>query len=121
MSRRSKPPSLRRAEPGPNDALRTVTQMIVAAGRQQRHDYPQIRSSVSDAIREALDGEEPWAKLVAFPGRDAPEEAVSTAGPYRLAFGRHGLDRRDLHAQERWHRLVMDELEATLGRDDGDS
>jgi hypothetical protein len=118
--RQQHPPSVRRARSDADDAIRTITRMIVSFGRQGGEEDDRIRKDVEDAIKEVLHGSKEWKAMIDLDDGGPPQEMVTHAGLYRAVFERHGLDRSDLHKQERWHRIVMDELEATLLRNDGD-
>ena len=117
--RQQKPPR-RQHNPSPNEAICTITRMLVAAGRQMGNTDDAIRTTVKDAIKEALDGDKTWKRAMEIEGEPAPVEMVNSAGLYRLVFNGLDLDRSNLYAQERWHQIVMQELEATLKRHDGD-
>lgn len=119
MSRKppGKPPTERKLPMNSPERLRRATQILVAAGRQQGHDDERIRADVKAAIAEALESDKEWVKVMPVQGEMEP--LVSSAGIYRLIFENDRLDRANPYAQERWHQIVIQELEAALARDDG--
>jgi hypothetical protein len=77
--------------------------MLVSFGRHSGDEDAQIRESVESAIREALHGGKEWVTMMDLGDGGPPRTMVTHAGMYWMVFERDGLDRSDLHVQERWH------------------
>ena len=79
------------------------------------------RAEAMKAIREALEGDEPWLRTFSHPDEDGvirPTEMASMAGIYRIIFDHFEFDRTDLRAQESVLALVQATLDELLGREE---
>jgi hypothetical protein len=108
-----KPPSQRRAEYDLPAAFRKGTRLIVAICRRYEEDEAAIRGQVTAAFREALTIDVPRAERMEIAaGRF--EDMVTLDGIFWLIFHRAGIDRPDLHTQERWWSVVARALDEAL-------
>src|SRR5689334_22400815 len=99
-----KPPSQRRADL--MGQLRGVTCMIVRALRRRGRDELSIRSDVAASFKDALGETRPSVKRFDFGEGHGPRGAVTLDGIYWLTLARPGIDRSNLHLQERWWAIV---------------
>lgn len=106
----------------PRAKIRRATEAIVAVRRHFGDDDAVIREGVVGDIKEALEGDEPWVKLIPLAGVPEPEPCASLPGIYRMVLDHYGLDRCDLHLQEsvfEWVRRALDEALELAGGDAG--
>jgi hypothetical protein len=87
----------------------------VRYGRRHGQPTETIRKSVRTAINEALDvNREPvLAKL----GGGCLDHAEASFWMFRVMLDRCGVQLSDPRARERWHQLVMEELDEALTRE----
>lgn len=98
------------------DKLTRAVAVIVAGLRSSGDPDAAIRQKVRDAFREALTGEQEWAKDLPLPGRQEPELCLSTAGIFRTIFEAEGIDRGDQARQETLVGVVDRATEHELAR-----
>ena len=81
----------------------------------RRHDRATetIRVAVRTAINHALELDEKF--IPAEPADGGFDIAVASFWMFRVILDKQNVDRSDQHAQERWHQMVMRELDAALG------
>jgi hypothetical protein len=107
----------KRSRYSPVELIQAAVRMQVGAGRRRGRDDKTIRADIKAAINEALKGDPNFAKrMMTADGRIDP--VGSAVGMFRVAMDEHGFDPTDQHAQERWHQLVMREIETALVCDD---
>jgi hypothetical protein len=71
---------------------------FVACHHAEMTDHGEIRRRVLDYAKEALEGGELPTSTAMIDGVE--QEIVTSAGIFRLALDKLGVDRHDLHAQE---------------------
>jgi hypothetical protein len=106
----------RQPRPSTNDLITAAVDMQVRYGRRHSQPTETIREAVRTAINEALDVDRRLVSAKISGGRFEITEA--SFWMFRVILDKCGLDRSDQHAQERWHELVMRELDAALGQED---
>ena len=106
----------RQPRPSPNDLITAAVDMQVRYGRRHGQPTETIRENVRTAINEALDVDRRFEPAKLSGGRFDIAEA--SFWMFRVILDKCGLERSDQHAQERWHQLVMRELDAALGQED---
>lgn len=104
--RRPKPPSQRKNDREAAHVFRRVTGVVVNSLRINGYTDAMISERIKASIREALEDDREFRKMVTFPGRTEPEEALSTAGLYRVLIAKYDIDRSDQRSQERWFEVV---------------
>jgi hypothetical protein len=118
--KRRLPPSQRQTPLSAQDAIRHVTKMQVAMGRQiGGDDDDKIRADIKTAFNEAVVGEEEYSIPVEMPDGQV-ETCINAAGMFRTVFKIHGLDRKDPWSQERWWTIVEEAMNWALAQHDGD-
>jgi hypothetical protein len=105
------------------DQIRRATELIVAIYSDPRFGAGKdIRAKVREAIREALEGDEPWRHVMPVQDQDGvvrEEDLTTLARVYRQVFNHHDFDRTDLRAQESLFALVASDLDDLLSADGG--
>jgi hypothetical protein len=110
----TKPPSRRRALLELPEALRKATRLIVSTQRTLgEHDEGKIREVVTAAFRKALAADRPNIQPIDC-GEHGVQTMISMDGIYAYVFLHHGLDRANLHLQERWWDVVAKALDEAI-------
>jgi hypothetical protein len=104
---------------GAKELINAAVQMQVRLGRRHGHPTETIRADVRTAMNRALDLKENSPPRP--PGDPRYDDAVTSFWLFRIILNNHNVDRRDQYVQERWHQMVMRELDAVLGQEDGAS
>jgi len=91
--------------------------MQIRLGRRKGHPTETIRADVRTAINRALDLNE--NSVLRPPGDPHYDDAVTSFWFFRIILQNDNVDRRDQHVQDRWHQMVMRELDAVLGQEEG--
>lgn len=98
------------------DLINAAVQMQVRLGRRHGHRTETIRADVRTAINRALDLNE--NAILRPPGDPRYDDTVTSFWLFRIILTNHNVDRRDQFVQERWHQMVMRELDVVLGQDE---
>ena len=118
--KRRLPPRQRQTPMSAQDAIKHVTKMQVAMGRQLGGDPDdKILADIRAAFNEAIEGLEEYAIPVRMPDGKV-ETCISAAGMFRTVFKIHNLDRKDPWSQERWWEIVERAMEWAISQQDGD-
>ncbi len=98
---------------GYGETVRKAVGLVVAGLHASGKTEAEIRRDVDAAVKEALEGDQEWVRPVDF-GRGGPEQAVSTAGVFRLVLSGLGIERHDQRAQESFYDAVKGAVEPAL-------
>jgi len=99
-----------------NELIKAAVDMQVRYGRRHDQATETIRAAVRTAINQALEVDE--KHIPAEPADGSFDHAWASFWMFRVLLDKNNVDRSDQHAQERWHQMVMRELDAALGRQD---